>query len=76
MQTITIFVSDNSKKSSRNEIFDFNQTVHFSNSIYVVKQATKIRQHILGHDHPVTINSLDFFTQVYAEAGADQYQGD
>ncbi|XP_055995205.1 uncharacterized protein LOC125651000 [Ostrea edulis] len=37
-------------------------------------KATKIRQHILGHDHPVTINSLDFFTQVYAEAGADQYQ--
>lgn len=38
-------------------------------------QATKIRQSILGDNHPVTISSLDFFTKVYAEAGADQYQG-
>lgn len=37
-------------------------------------KATKIRQSILGDNHPVTISSLDFFTKVYAEAGADQYQ--
>ncbi|XP_061174551.1 consortin-like [Saccostrea echinata] len=37
-------------------------------------KATKIRQSVLGDNHPITINSLDFFTQVYAEAGADQYQ--
>ncbi|XP_062600834.1 consortin-like [Saccostrea cucullata] len=37
-------------------------------------KATKIRQSALGDNHPITINSLDFFTQVYAEAGADQYQ--
>lgn len=38
-------------------------------------QATKIRQSTLGENHPVTISSLDFFTKVYAEAGAEQYQG-
>nr|XP_022328950.1 consortin-like [Crassostrea virginica] len=37
-------------------------------------KATKIRQSILGDNHPVTVGSLDFFTQVYAKAGADQYQ--
>lgn len=43
--------------------------------VFDTNQATKIRQSILGDNHPVTISSLDFFTKVYAEAGADQYQG-
>lgn len=43
--------------------------------VFDTDQATKIRQSILGDNHPVTISSLDFFTKVYAEAGADQYQG-
>ena len=45
------------------------------NFLKIFKQATKIRQSILGDNHPVTVGSLDFFTQVYAKAGADQYQG-
>ncbi|OWF53407.1 consortin-like [Mizuhopecten yessoensis] len=37
-------------------------------------KATKIRQQLLGDSHPVTVQSLDFFTSVYAKVGQEQYQ--
>ncbi|KAK2156816.1 hypothetical protein LSH36_204g03004 [Paralvinella palmiformis] len=36
-------------------------------------KATKLRQKLLGDDHPVTQKSLNAFTIMYAEAGKKQY---
>jgi hypothetical protein len=36
-------------------------------------KATKIRQSVFGDDHPVTLQTLELFTTVYAEVGRLQY---
>ena len=38
-------------------------------------KATKLRQQVFGDQHTVTINSLDYFTVIYAEVGKQQYTG-